>query len=736
MAMTRRTFNQTLAAAAAAQQIPRAAGARAIAQCDTSTRTFTVGNLAFQKRLQLTPAGALALQYFGVTGGRNWASPASRWGCGFHTRSGPVPARGAAGPTTVFGLSDPSRVRFVRHETKGDPAKSMELVLSFEEPVRKLEYILHLRAFADVDVLEQWLEVHNRGSAPLTGLDRFDPLLLPLAVASAEPCTIHYVQGERAGFGRGGDSIQPYGPYHVCHLGLPAGNSFTLSSRQDNSSRRRPSSTAEYLNWFCLEAGSGEGMFGGMEWSGLWLFHFARTGNELVIQGGVDGCRHDLAPGASIESPRVFTGCYRGQLDDGIHRMQRYLRAHVTPPSPDSRFPWACYNTWYNWNIELSEEPLKREAKLAADLGLECYYLDAGWYAGSPSKRANFGIGLGTWTENREKFPEGIAAFAGYIHSLGMKFGVWVEPERVDLSLVDKPGSAIRKSWVAGSDSAPSAGQGGTNLLCFGNREVVAWAKESLSRVVADYKVEWLKWDHNMYFVCTRADHGHQAGDGNYYHIQGVYDVMGHLRRQFPNLAIENCASGGYRTDLGIIRYTNTAWNSDATSPGHRVRYQTVGAGYVLPAQYLNSWYVKSSEEPVSETSSAAFLDYVFRSRMIGAFGISDRVADWPPNVMEAARRAVSMVKKIRPMLAGDVYHLLPQASLFIPPLTAPTEWEAIEYLDPASGRGVILCFRAAAGTGNLILPVRGLAPRSRYRIVWNDAGRSETRNGQEWNDK
>jgi alpha-galactosidase len=730
--MTRRTFNQTLAAAAA-PALSRAADPRAIARFDSTSRAFTIGNSRFQKRLRLTSAGTLELDFFGLVGGRNLASPRCRWGCEFHTRTSGGFNRGSPGPNTIFGMSDPAKVKLPRHDVEVEAGNAVQLRLNFEEPGRKLEYILHIRAFAEADVLEQWLEVHNRGSEVLRGLDRFDPMLVPLAVGASETCTLHYVQGERAGFGRGSDNIQPYGPYHVCRVSLPEENSFTLSSRQDSVSRRRPTSSAEFLNWFSLEFGSGEGVFGGIEWSGLWLLHFARTGDELIVQGGVDACRHDLAPGASISSPRVFIGCYRGDVDTGIHQMHRYLRGHVMPQPPDANFPWTCYNTWYNWNIELHEDTLKREAKLAADLGMECCYIDAGWYAGSPNTRANFAIGLGAWTENREKFPSGIAAFADHIHSLGMKFGLWVEPERVDLSLVDKPGSRISKSWLAGSEVPEAAGRGGAGLLCFGNPEVVAWAKDALSRVVAGYKVEWLKWDHNMYFVCTRAGHGHQAGDGNYFHIQGVYDVMGHLRRQFPKLVIENCASGGYRTDLGIIRYTNTAWNSDATSPGYRVRYQTTGAGFVLPAQYLNSWYIKSREEPVSETTSASLLDSIFRSRMIGPFGISDRLADWPANVRDAARRAVAAVKRMRPALAGEVYHLLPQASLFVPPLAAPAAWEAIEYFNPGSKSGVVLCFRGAAEADRHVLPLRGMEARTRYRVVWNDAGRSETRSGAEW---
>lgn len=731
--MTRRTFHRSLLGAAASPALIRASERRAIAEFDSATNGFILGNGRFEKRLGLTVAGTLELRQFGLRGGRNWASPGSRWSTGFHTRTVVRESGGPADVATVFGLSDPSRVRFLRHEVEGDPGAAMELRLYFEEPERKLDYVLHLRSFADHAVIEQWLEVRNRGNETLRGLDRFDPLLLPVALGASEPCTLYYLQGERWVLNHGGENIQPYGPYHVCRLGLLAGNGFLLSSRQDSPYRRLPTSTAEYVNWFSLELGpASEGIFGGIQWSGYWLLHFARTSSELIVQGGVDNCRHDLAPGASICSPRVFVGCYRGGVDAGIHEMQRYLRAQVIPAAPDANFPWTCYNTWNGWNIGLREKALKEEAKLAADLGIECFYIDAGWYAGSP-ETGSFSRGLGTWRENREKFPSGIAAFADAIHALGMKFGLWVEPERVHMSLVDQPGSPIRKAWLA-AEGAPGSGPAGTDVLCFGNPEVRSWAKESLSRVISEYKVDWLKWDHNFYYVCTRADHGHQAGDGNFAHINGVYEVMGHLRRQFPRLVIENCSGGGHRTDFGIIRYTDTAWTSDATSPAHRVRYQNVGAGHVFPARYLNSWFVKTDEEPVSPETPAALLDYYLRSRMIGAFGISVRLGEWPANMREAARRGIALYKeRIRPALAGEVHHLLPQASLFIPPLKAPEEWEAVEYFEPAGQRGVILCFRAAAGAATCVLPVRGLDARARYRLTWHDAGRSRTRSGAEW---
>jgi alpha-galactosidase len=217
-------------------------------------------------------------------------------------------------------------------------------------------------------------------------------------------------------------------------------------------------------------------------------------------------------------------------------------------------------------------------------------------------------------------------------------------------------------------------------------------------------------------------------------HILGVYKLLNHLRSLFPKLVIENCAGGGNRIDFGMTRYTHTNWVSDNSDPSYRVRYQNFGCSYPFPAQYQNSWYVRSREEPVDATTSADFLDYLFRSRMIGAFGISDRIADWPENVLDAARRAVAEVKRMRPMLReGDVHHVLPQPLLLAPPLTPPRQWEAVEYFHPGLDQGVLLCFRAQAPEVSMTVPLRGLRPASRYQMEFAKTGRVEQRLGSEW---
>jgi alpha-galactosidase len=676
---------------------------------------FSIDNGVVRKRVRLDAQGVLRLEYFGFSGGPNLAAENTRWGHDLYVK---------AGADFFFGISG-RRFEFLSRVPSAD-----ELVLRFRDTTTKLEYTLHTRAFAGLAVMEQWVEILNRGSEPAI-IERFDPLLLPVKLAAAESCGLMWVQGcQDYGFGRGvGTDVQPFGPFRVRHERIAPGGSVTIQNTAPHyANERRSTSSSENLNWFSLELAGG-GLFGGLAYSGEWSLDFARTGQEVLIHGGVHYFSRRLAPGEALVSPRAFVAPYRGGVDDGVHELHRYLRAHVMPPPPDAAFPWVCYNTWYQWSIALEQESLKKEAALAAGLGIECFYLDAGWWEGSVAQ-GSFGKGLGSWVENRRKFPAGIAAFADYVRGLGMKFGLWVEPERVDGSLLDQGADPLREIWLARRDGQPRSRPDGTHQLCLGCPEAVAWIERKLAFLIREYRVDWLKWDHNFYLPCNRADHGHQAGDGGFAHIQGLYGVLGRLRASSPKLVIENCAGGGNRIDFGMARHTHTNWVSDDTIPSFRVRYHSLGCSYPLPAQYQNSWYIASRRgaEAVTAETPARLLDYLFRSRMIGAFGISDRLAEWPPNVREAARRAIADYKRMRPILTGgDVHHILPQPLLFVPPLAPPEQWEAIEYFHPALQRGVILVFRARAPQSRAALPVRGLDPARRYTI------RSETRTGREW---
>jgi alpha-galactosidase len=160
-----------------------------------------------------------------------------------------------------------------------------------------------------------------------------------------------------------------------------------------------------------------------------------------------------------------------------------------------------------------------------------------------------------------------------------------------------------------------------------------------------------------MFGLASRA-----SGDGWYWaHTQGVYDVMQALLKEFPGLIIETCAAGGRRFDYGIMRFSRATWASDATQPAHVVRSHVFGASHAYPSQYLTTWYVRSSQDLSSIGVEPAQIDSLFRSRMMGAFGISDVLSKWSPEIERSGRRSITLYKRLRRFLRGQKAWLTPQ---------------------------------------------------------------------------
>jgi alpha-galactosidase len=176
---------------------------------------------------------------------------------------------------------------------------------------------------------------------------------------------------------------------------------------------------------------------------------------------------------------------------------------------------------------------------------VELFVMDAGWYVGAgDSDQFDFDSGLGTWAEDADRFPSGLASLADYAHGVGLKFGLWVEPERVALAWVDKPGLA-RESWLATRDG--EHGSPLTAQICLVRPEARQWVLDQLVALIERVHPDYLKWDNNFWINCNRAGHGHGPSDGNMAHVQALYGVLDELRRRYPDLLIENVSGGGAR---------------------------------------------------------------------------------------------------------------------------------------------------------------------------------------------
>ena len=151
--------------------------------------------------------------------------------------------------------------------------------------------------------------------------------------------------------------------------------------------------------------------------------------------------------------------------------------------------PLVTYNTWFIYGTTIAEDAMVAEMDRAASLGVELFVIDAGWYAGAgENSDFDFESGLGSWEADPDRFPSGLASLSDYAHGVGMKFGLWVEPERVAFSTVDSPGLA-REAWLAtrgGDYGSATAGQ-----ICLARREARQWVLDRLVALIEEVRPDW-----------------------------------------------------------------------------------------------------------------------------------------------------------------------------------------------------------------------------------------------------
>ncbi len=463
-------------------------------------------------------------------------------------------------------------------------------------------------------------------------------------------------------------------------------------------------SSGEHLPWFALIGGDG-GLLSALVWSGRWRLDVDRRGETNLVSFGISDFSAGLAPGERLALPSVVVAGYAGDLDDGANAWRRWVAEHWMPPVPEN-WPWIQYNHWYAYYGDIDAARLFEEARLAADLGCEVFVIDDGWFRGR--RPDSYYAGWGDWVEDRAKFPVGLRAFGDRVRDLGLKFGLWVEPERADDGgeLVrrhpdwgaTRQGQAITRPGPAGAEGVH---------LCLGNPRVRRWMTDEMTRVVREYGVDWLKWDYNLGYGlgCDAADHGHQPTAGHYAHTLGLYGVLGDLRAACPDLVIENCASGGHRVDLGTLHHTHTNWVSDYTHRAASCRQHARGAGLFLPLPHVNTWVLEDRDATE------------FRSRMGGAFGVSAFLGKWSDGERASFRRAVAEYRSLRPYLTGDRFLL-----------TGPwhQDWDITQLVHPSGEEFVLLAFRQRGRVREVRVHPRLRAVEPVYVVRRSEAGTVE----------
>ncbi|MGY1701477.1 alpha-galactosidase [Geodermatophilus sp. SYSU D00766] len=409
---------------------------------------------------------------------------------------------------------------------------------------------------------------------------------------------------------------------------------------------------------------------------------------ELLLSGEVE-----LAPGASYDSPWLFASHGRG-LDAVAGRFHTWLRARPTHPA---RPRPVTLNTWEAVYFDHDLGRLTGLAETAARLGIERFVLDDGWFG----SRRDDTSGLGDWRVSADVWPHGLHPLLDRVHELGMEFGLWVEPEMVNL---DSELARAHPEWLfsaGGRVGDPSRNQHVLDLAHAGAYEHV---RSHLQALLDEYDIAYLKWDHNRYLV----DAGHTPGGEPGVHAQtlATYRLLDELRAANPGLEIESCASGGGRVDLGILQRTDRVWASDTNDALERQGIQRY-TQLLLPPELVGTHV----GPPRSHTTGRTH-DLSFRAgtALWGHMGVEWDLAGVPDGELEELAAWIALHKRLRPLLhrgtvvTGD--HPDPQVQVH--GVVAPDRGDAL-YALVAVGRSVTW------PPGPARLP--GLDPDRRYRV-------------------
>lgn len=293
--------------------------------------------------------------------------------------------------------------------------------------------------------------------------------------------------------------------------------------------------------------------------------------NNLRVNLGIhpDTFEWQLQPGQSFHTPEAVMIYSNEGLNGMSGKFHGFIRHHIFPPNFQERERPILFNNWEATYFNFDEKDLTELAEMAADLGVELFVLDDGWFGERNSDRTS----LGDWQVNTSKLPNGLAGLAKAIDQRGLQFGLWLEPEMIShhSRLAER-----HPDWILSVPDRPAAEGRNQLVLDLSRAEVCVFLVETIDAILAAAPIRYIKWDMNRYLTNVAAPQLSARQQREVYHryVLGLYQVLEQLTATHPQVLFEGCSGGGGRFDLGILYYMPQYWTSDNTDALSRIKIQ------------------------------------------------------------------------------------------------------------------------------------------------------------------
>ena len=415
-----------------------------------------------------------------------------------------------------------------------------------------------------------------------------------------------------------------------------------------------------------------------------------------------DNFAWNLTPGEEFHTPEIMMTASTEGFGTVSRNFHRTIREHVC------RGEWKCkrrpvlINNWEATYFNFTGEQLVGIAKGAADLGVELFVLDDGWFG----RRDGEESGLGDWFPNEEKLGCSLKSLAERIVSMGMQFGLWVEPEAVseDSNLYRE-----HPDWaVVIPGRRPSLGRKQL-ILDFSRKDVQDYIIGRLSAIFTETQITYVKWDFNR-SICDKYSQVLTSGNqGEFAHryVLGLYRVLEELTTSFPHILFEGCSGGGGRFDAGMLYYTPQIWCSDNTDAIELLSIQ-YGTSFCYPASSMGAHV---SAVPNHQTGRVTPLATRACVAMAGTFGYELDIGKMTEVEKDQVREQICKFKEYYDLLQyGEYYRLLSPSD------SQCTVWETVS---PDGEEALVsaVYHYTTANAAPVFVKVQGLKEESRYRV-------------------
>ena len=461
---------------------------------------------------------------------------------------------------------------------------------------------------------------------------------------------------------------------------------------------------------------NGKGALIAIGWTGQWNIKFTGEDKRVNVKSSIEGVDFYLEPHEKIRTSSTVVMLYENGRDDACVAWRRFFKKYITVMGKGER-PKEGPVTVSGWGSISSDAMIKRIKKITEyGIGAEYYWIDAGWYGYStgPCPTAfdgDWGSHTGSWTVNKTYHPDGLLEVAKTVKECGLKLLLWIEPERV-LRGTDMPKEHPDWFLEISSDNP-------TLLLDLSNLEAVQGAYDLVAEYIERLDIKCYRQDFNTNPLAywRKYDTENRKGIKEIKYVMGLYKFWDMLLERYPDLLIDNCASGGRRNDIEMMSRSMPLWRSD-----YPCTFDYESEVAQIHATGLSRWLPYHGSHPGFYINDS----YTFRSAYSPSLGIflwyheSDEFIDGDEK-NEFVKKHVDEYKSIRHYLSCDYYPLVENS-------TCDTTWCAWQFNRPEDGDGIILAFRRPLSPMTKAeFDLTGLDPTGKYEFTDADSGEKIT---------